>query len=175
MVGEFMKFLPITALFTMGSSLLVALVFIPVIGGVIGKKPYTTLKEEKILEEVECGNPMKVRGFTKLYAYFLKFSINHPLLILITAICTIFTSVNVYTKFGTGVSFFPNVEPDFAMVQMKSNEPLSIYERNKYIQALENDLSEFQEILNIYGKAQKTKDNVIGSAQLEMVDWDKGQ
>ena len=173
MVGEFMKFLPITAIFTMGSSLLVALVFIPVIGGVIGKKPYTTVKEERILNEIENGDPMKVRGVTKLYAYLLRFSINHPLLILVTAICTVFTSVNVYTKFGTGVSFFPNVEPDFAMVQMKSNEPLSIYERNKFVQNLENELAEFDEIKNIYGKAEKTKDNIIGSVQLEMVNWDK--
>ena len=36
-VGEFMKFLPITVIVTLGASLLMALIFIPVLGGLIGK------------------------------------------------------------------------------------------------------------------------------------------
>ena len=35
-VGEFMKYLPITVLITLLASLAMALVFIPVLGGVIG-------------------------------------------------------------------------------------------------------------------------------------------
>ena len=38
-VGEFMKFLPITVILTLTASLFMALIFIPVVGGIIGKKP----------------------------------------------------------------------------------------------------------------------------------------
>ncbi len=37
-VGEFMKFLPITVILTLTASLFMALVFIPVLGGMIGKR-----------------------------------------------------------------------------------------------------------------------------------------
>ena len=38
-VGQFMKYLPITMIIVLISSLLMALIFVPVIGGVVGKKP----------------------------------------------------------------------------------------------------------------------------------------
>lgn len=172
-VGEFMKFLPITALFTLGSSLLVSLVFIPVIGGIIGKRPTTTEAEEAELAEIESGDPMRVSGFSWLYARFVRFGVHHPFMILVAAVCTVVISLNAYGKFGAGVSFFPSIEPAFGQVQIKSNEPLSIYERNAYVAAVEKDLEQFDEIKSIYGKAQKEDNNTIGVIQLELVDWDK--
>ena len=38
-VGEFMKFLPITVILTLSASMFMALIFIPVAGGLIGKRP----------------------------------------------------------------------------------------------------------------------------------------
>ena len=38
-VGQFMKYLPITMIFVLTSSLLMALIFVPVIGSLFGKKP----------------------------------------------------------------------------------------------------------------------------------------
>ena len=44
MVGEFMKFLPITVILTLFASLFMALIFIPVVGGLIGKRQAQTAK-----------------------------------------------------------------------------------------------------------------------------------
>mgnify|MGYP000424535528 FL=1 len=57
MVGQFMKFLPITVMLTLFASLFMALIFIPVVGGLIGKRQPQTAKSKAALHASEFGDP----------------------------------------------------------------------------------------------------------------------
>jgi multidrug efflux pump len=77
-VGEFMKFLPITVILTLTASLAMALVFIPVLGGVIGRKQPQTARSRAILKAADSGDPRRVGGITGAYARLLDWSITRP-------------------------------------------------------------------------------------------------
>ena len=62
MVGEFMKFLPITVILTLFASLFMALIFIPVLGGLIGKRQPQTAAAKRSLHAAEQGDPRRIGG-----------------------------------------------------------------------------------------------------------------
>ena len=61
-IGEFMKYLPITVLLTLFASLFMALIFIPVIGGVIGKRQPQSAQAKAALHAAEIGDPRQMKG-----------------------------------------------------------------------------------------------------------------
>ena len=68
-VGQFMKYLPITMIFVLTSSLLMALIFVPVIGSLFGKKPKKNFYTKP--------------SAPKFYRSILKFSIKRPITIML--------------------------------------------------------------------------------------------
>ncbi|MBT8416485.1 MAG: efflux RND transporter permease subunit, partial [Silicimonas sp.] len=64
LVGEFMKFLPTTVLLTLFASLFMALIFIPVVGGVIGKRQPQSAQAKAALHAAELGDPREMGGAT---------------------------------------------------------------------------------------------------------------
>ena len=75
MVGEFMKYLPITVIFTLSASLFMALVFIPVVGGLIGKRQAQSATAKAALHAAELGDPREMGGFTGAYVRVLHWAI----------------------------------------------------------------------------------------------------
>ncbi|HBB85903.1 MAG TPA: MFS transporter, partial [Sulfitobacter sp.] len=125
-VGEFMKFLPITVILTLTASLFMALVFIPVVGGIIGKRPPQSAKDKATLYAAEQGDPRELTGFTGGYVKLLQFAILRPWMTLILAIAMLMGGFTAYAQFGNGITFFPDVEPDFAQVQVRARDNFSI-------------------------------------------------
>ena len=72
LIGEFMKFLPITVLLTLTASLFMALIFIPVVGGLIGKRQPQPAKAKAALHAAEFGDPREMGGFTGSYVKLLQ-------------------------------------------------------------------------------------------------------
>ena len=60
-VGEFMKYLPITVILTLSASLFMALIFIPVMGGVIGRRQPQSAHAKAALHAAEVGDPRDTR------------------------------------------------------------------------------------------------------------------
>ncbi|GIS11508.1 MAG: hypothetical protein CM15mP115_06590 [Alphaproteobacteria bacterium] len=87
-VGQFMKYLPITVMSVLIASLFMALIFIPVLGGVIGKKSV----------------PKGVISATapRSYRWTLKKAIRYPVLTMMTVIGIIVGSFSVYLVAGYG-------------------------------------------------------------------------
>ena len=71
-VGEFMKFLPITLISTLAASLLMALIFIPTLGTFIGKTRDNTTTMREII------NPDSYHGMTGIYVRILGVLLEHP-------------------------------------------------------------------------------------------------
>lgn len=177
-VGEFMKYLPITLLATLAASLLMALVFLPTLGALIGKP-------NRIATVAIGDGPLKaVTGFTGRYLAVLRAAIRRPILVLATA-AVLLVGVNItYVIFGKGIEFFPDVEPENAVLQIHARGNLSIGERDGFVREVEAIVLAMAaargEFDSIYARTVSggsgggdadTAEDVIGVIQLEFADW----
>ncbi|MFG6589940.1 efflux RND transporter permease subunit [Sulfitobacter sp. 1A12157] len=175
-VGEFMKFLPITVILTLTASLFMALVFIPVVGGIIGKRPPQSAKDKATLHAAEQGDPRDLKGFTGGYVKLLQFAILRPWMTLILAISLLMGGFTAYAQFGNGITFFPDVEPDFAQVQVRARDNFSIYEQDALVRQVEQRLFAYDEIASVYartGSSNRDSADLIGTIQVEFTEWDE--
>jgi multidrug efflux pump len=178
LVGEFMKFLPITLVATLSASLLMALVFIPTLGAFIGKAGSADPETLRNLAGSETGPVTEIGGLTGRYLRMLDRALEHPLKILMAAVVLLVGVQVVYANFGKGIEFFPEVEPEFAKIQVRARGNLSAYEKNDLMREVENrilDMREFKTVYSRVGQAEVHRDSedVIGSITLEFVDWRK--
>ena len=176
MVGEFMKFLPITVILTLFASLFMALIFIPVMGGLIGKRQPQSAQAKAALHAAELGDPRDMGGFTGAYVRILEWAILHPATTLLLAVALLLGGFGLYGQFGKGISFFPSVEPDFMQVQVRARDNFSIFERDALVRAVENRILPYDEVASIYARsvmsAGQGDEETIGTLQLELTPWD---
>ncbi|MEL6681053.1 MAG: efflux RND transporter permease subunit [Pseudomonadota bacterium] len=173
-VGEFMKFLPITVIATLVASLFMALVFIPVMGGLIGKRRAQTAQAKAQLYAAERGDPRQMTGFMGGYVRVLQLSILRPWTTLSLAVIALVGSFVAYANFGTGLTFFPEVEPEYAQVNVRAKDNFSVYEQDALVRQVEARLAGYSEIASVYARSGSSGQggDTIGSIQLELADWD---
>ncbi|TMM54546.1 efflux RND transporter permease subunit [Sulfitobacter sabulilitoris] len=176
MVGEFMKFLPITVILTLFASLFMALIFIPVMGGLIGKRQPQSAKAKAALHAAEFGDPRDIGGLTGIYVRILEWAILRPAATVLLAVALLLGGFSLYGQFGQGISFFPSVEPDFMQVQVRARDNFSIFERDALVRAVENRILGYDEIASVYARsvmsAGQGDEETIGTLQLELTPWD---
>ena len=166
MVGEFMKFLPITVIIALTASLAMALVFIPVLGG-------TITRHRKGAVEIAEGS------VTQGYVNLLDRLLHNPGKTLIAALLAIIAAYIAYIQFGKGVEFFPDVEPEFALIQVHARGDLSVHEKDAIVRQVEQRVLDMEELQSVYGRSfnsasgQNMAEDVIGIIQLEFIDWDQ--
>ena len=173
-VGEFMKFLPITVIFTLAASLFMALVFIPVVGGLIGRRAAQTAKAKAQLYAAERGDPRKMTGFMGGYVRVLEWSILRPWTTLSLAVIALVGSFAAYSSLGSGLTFFPEVEPEYAQVSVRAKDNFSVFEQDALVRQVEARLEVYDEIASVYARSGGSGQgsDTIGSIQLELAEWD---
>ena len=253
LAGEFMKYLPITLICVLASSLFMALLFVPVLGTIINtiarvflqfvipallslivfnilsiltsyvdtngleilltaikyllslalfiftfikiipsvykicesinKKQENISESSKILSSESEVSVLTLKGFIGFYVRLINFLLNHPSKVIISAL-TILVTVNfTYTKIGSGIEFFPEVEPELAKIVVYARGNLSAKEKRDYVSRVENIILKIQsknnEFKNIYALSGNISDqseaseDFIGSISLEYNDWNK--
>ena len=179
-VGEFMKYLPMTLLITLSGSLLMALVFVPTLGAHVGAPGGGGEEVAKGLAGAgdEHGDMSAVGGTTGAYLVVLRHALQHPGKILIAAAVLLGVVQMTYAQFGRGVEFFPEVEPEFAKLQVRARGNLSINEQDGLIREVEARILDMKEFGSIYGRTgdseqSEESEDIIGTITLEFVDWDK--
>ena len=178
MMGEFMKYLPVTVLCTLIASLFMALLFIPVLGGVIGSKTVKDTSSIEAIRVAENGNLADVKGATGQYLRFLEKLLHHPGKVLFAALVFLGLSFTAFGMFGKGVEFFPDIDPDFIQVQVQARGDLSVYERDNLVKRVENLLLDMDVFKAVYSRTlggantqQDMPSDVIGVIQLEFINW----
>jgi multidrug efflux pump len=175
-VGEFMKYLPVTVFFTLTASLAMALVFVPVIGGLIGRARPQSPAAAAQLAAAETGDPRTMRGPAGAYVWLLEAAVRRPATVLLLVAALLIGAFGSYARFGAGVAFFPEVEPDFAQVQLRSRDDLSVHERDAILREAEELLAGFDEIRSVYARsfaASGGDEELIGAVLVEFIRWDR--
>lgn len=174
--GEFMKYLPLTLLFTLSASLIMALIVVPTIGALIGKQSIQNLKTLDMVKAAEAGRFDELSGFTGGYIRVLNSALHHPLKILGAAIAALVFSFIIYGKLGHGVEFFPDVDVDVGLVDVRARGNLSIEESEALVQQVEARIFDMAEIESIYTATfvrppNEAAADVVGRIQIELVNW----
>lgn len=167
--GEFMKYLPLTLIATLFASLLMALLFVPVLGGLIGKPQYVSASNQSRMVALHNGDFSQATGITKLYYHTLSIAIQHPLKILLSAILLSIAVGFSYAKAGLGAEFFPEVDPPFFNVKVRSHGDLSIQEKDVIMRDIEQMMLGHEEFDSVYTRTGG--DDQIGLISITPVDW----
>lgn len=175
--GQFMRYMPITLIGVLASSLAMALIFVPVLGSLIGKADKDAAEPHEGTSIDEDGHIKKATGFTGLYAQTLDKVLRFPGLTLIGAFIVLIVAQVSYATFGKGVEFFPDIEPQYAVALVHARGNLSVYEQLELVKDFEETLYDIDGIKLLYteaGKQQSSNDlaeDVIGKITIEMHEW----
>ena len=176
-VGEFMKFLPITLIVTLTGSLLMALIFVPTLGARVGKAGSSDSKALAMLAAAETGDVRSLPGFTGRYARMLHALVRRPIYVVIAAVGVLFGVQALYWSYGNGVEFFPHVEPEQLLVHVHARGNLSTLEKDNLMREVEREVLKVDGIKTVYsrtgsvGEGDETAEDVIGTIFVEPADW----
>lgn len=167
--GEFMGYMPLTLIATLSASLAMALLFVPVLGSMMGRPLPLTAEQQARTYALEQGDFSQARGITRAYISTLSVAIKHPVKILLTAILVAGGVFFAYGKSGLGSEFFPDVDPPFFNIKVRSHGDLSIFEKDALMKEVEQRVMGMDEIESVYTKTGGQDE--IGIIQMKPVDW----
>lgn len=160
-IGDFMKYMPITLIVTLSASMLYALVFAPTLGALFAKAP-------EHHEENRDG----------WYMALVKQAVRFPVTVLVLTAVLLTGIVFAYSKYGAGVEFFPSVEPDYGLLYVHARGNLSLDEMDTATKIAEDRLLGWPGVKSVYTRVGKTQgggqdvpEDVVGVIQYEFIDW----
>ena len=126
--GKFMRYLPVTVFFVLTGSLLYALIFGPTLGSLFGRPSARDERSRRTLVQLEEGDPLRLPGFTGVYARVLAFTCRHAGLTVLATLLVLVGSFMAYGQYGRGMTFFSDTDPSFARVAVRARGNLSAAE-----------------------------------------------
>jgi multidrug efflux pump len=174
-IGKFMSYLPIMVIITLIASLITAMVFLPVLGGVLARKRVSE-KEKAAAQSLSVhGNfdPKTVPGFTGGYVRFLNAIIRRPIIVVAVGLASIVGIFMYYGENPTGMEAFPNIEPEYATVAVTGRGNYSPIEIRDMLIEVEKEILKVEGIEDVVmnfgstGAVTDTPPDTIGNFQLE--------
>lgn len=181
-VGQFMQYMPITLIAVLGSSLFVALIFVPVLGSAFGKRKPGQVKggQDTALAKASSQQDLhEIKGFTGFYVSVLSSALKMPVIVLLATVLVLVGVQVTYGVFGKGVEFFPEIEPRAASVLIHARGNLSVYDQDNLVKQVEDRILDIDGVRVFYTEAGKQDqqgnddiaEDVIGKITLEFDDW----
>lgn len=130
--GDFMKSLPVTVVFTLLASLVIALTVSPLL-----LTKFIKIKQGQIPKEQPLQRKLK-KFITGPYRKLLNYSLNHTRQIITVSILVFISALFVFSRF-VGVSFFPKAEKPQFMIQVMAPQGSNIDETKRaadYVQSI---------------------------------------
>jgi len=179
MVGKMMFYMPVTLMAVLAASIVMALLYVPVMGSIFGKADaHAATGERRNLAIAETGDLEDLTGPTARYYRFLKRALTRPGWIAGSILALTFGIFMLFGKFNPGLEFFPKVDPPFLTVEVRARGDLSATEKDSMVRAVEARLLGMPDVKFHYAKTGATggataqnESDQIGSVQLILVNW----
>jgi multidrug efflux pump len=159
-----MKYLPITLIATLSASLAVALFFTPTLGALLGRAAPVP-HDDRVADD---GPYMRT----------VRWAVHRPVATLGLSLALLVAVTVAYAKFGRGVEFFPDVEPDFGQVIVHGRGNLSMAEKDRLVAEVEKRVVSHKELETVYARVgeqprglQELTEDTIGVIQFEFANW----
>jgi multidrug efflux pump subunit AcrB len=129
-MGDFMKYMPITLSIGLMASLFVALVFNPVIcSSWAGRGPKPRQHDH---------------WFIRGYRRFQKLGLDNPGMTLFLSVCLLIGVGMLYGKAGHGTQFFPDSDPERAVISVRTPQGTNIHETDRIVRLIEDRVKPYQ-------------------------------
>ncbi|MBK6876455.1 MAG: efflux RND transporter permease subunit [Ignavibacteria bacterium] len=151
-VGEFMKYLPITLIICLFSSLFVALVINPVLASqfIDFKKDRDKLEKKNkwynFITRFHLWFDNLFARVVKAYEKTIRFCLRHRKLTILGTVAFLILVFFLYGKFNNGVEFFPSVEPRQAYINLNMPVGTNLDKSNEVSKVIEEKLPAFKDI-----------------------------
>ena len=128
-MGEFMKYLPITLIIVLSASLFVALVINPVLCAAF-------LKPGKKAERKKEDESLTIRTYRRI----LEVALDHRLLVVFSSFILLSGIIVAYVFMGNGVELFPNTDPNRANIQIQAPPGTNLDTTDALVRTVESDV-----------------------------------
>jgi multidrug efflux pump len=188
MPGQFMGHLPITLIFVLSASMIAALLFLPVIGGALGRaaagigralRPAgaTLGLSGRRAPPVDAGR--RRTAFGRLMSLIVRNPVG-PLVSIGLALAAVGGVIGYFAEHNNGVDFFVDIEPQRGIVYVRARGNLSLAEKDRLVRAVESRVLGVEGVRAVFAFAgsggldtsggEGPKD-AIGQLQLELESW----
>jgi multidrug efflux pump len=185
MPGQFMGQLPITLIFVLSASLIVALIYLPILGGVVGRlsRIIDQVRSRVLNKSIAPPRPPEMyrrRLFGRIVGSIVLNPVG-PFVALGVAMAVIIGIFSYFGAHSTGVEFFVKTDPERAIVYVRARGNLSLAERDRMVRATEQAVIAVPGVAAVFafsgggGLANKTGQegppDAVGQVQLELAPW----
>lgn len=129
-MGDFMKYLPITLSVGLMASLFVALIFNPVISSMSASRPPKARDHD--------------HWFIRGYRRFQKLGLDNPGMTLFLCVCLLIGVGMLYGKAGLGTQFFPDSDPERAVISVRTPQGTNIRETDRIVRLIEERIKPYR-------------------------------
>lgn len=172
-VGQFMKYMPITLIAVLTASILMALIFLPALTQIMSDW------SPKIRAQNEEQADFLSGSIRDWYMKHLERFLDQPKRIIGLAVLLLILIKMMHGFFGRGVEFFPDVEPEAAQIIVHARGALSIWEKEIIVKDIEHKIADMKEFKSVYtrvGEQSQTSgksytEDTMATLTLEFVDW----
>ena len=153
--GKFMSYFPRTMIYVLTASMLMALIFLPTLGAVIGFKPKKNENSNAALLAGADGDPSKLTGFTGLYVKFIRQLIRVPLLVMLALAVLGFVIRAAFLSSVAGpppkpIEFFTQTPSDQIFVLARTRGNTTPEQSLAIAKQLENRIVQVDGVASIY-------------------------
>jgi multidrug efflux pump len=164
-VGEFMKYLPITLILTLAGSLVMAFTVIPVVGAYIGgPNPAPAAWENSV---------------TRWYLKLLGTAIARPMRSLVIGSGVFFGGAVIYFALGYGTQFFPSIDAERADIVVRAKGDFSVEEKDRIVAQVEERIIGTPGVKTVYARSGNLgsrrgggAQDVVGRIFIEFEKWE---
>ena len=125
-VGEFMKFLPITLVAVLSASLLMALIFVPTLGSLFGSVGGSSTSASLSPKFDTASEQEDISAFSRSYKRILEKALNNPgKVMIVRAVFMLVGSIYLFRS-RTRLQFFPDIEPETANIYVRARGNMQV-------------------------------------------------
>ena len=148
----------------------------PTLGGVFGRRAPDSAHRAESLAAAESGDLDEIRGGARIYLSVMRRTIAHPGKVVLLAAALLVGVYAAYSQFGKGLEFFPEIEPQNAVLHIRARGDLSVDERDLLVREVERRILDMGEFATIYARSgtqfrTEVSEDTVGIIQLEFIDW----
>lgn len=189
MPGQFMELLPITLIFVLSASLIVALIFLPVIGAALARifsalgRPFGAAQRALGLARRPKPAPVEYGYRRTWFGKVIRLIVANPVgpfVAIGAAVALMVGAVVLFQQHGRGVEFFVKTEPERAMVHVRARGNLSLAEKDRLVRMVEETVLGVDGVASVFAFAGKgglqqqggdAPSDAVGQVQLELKPW----
>jgi multidrug efflux pump len=178
-IGKMMMYMPITLVAVLAASIVMALLYVPVMGAAFGGSAASHDHEARHnLAIAESGDLEQLTGLAGRYYRFLKSALRHPGRVALS-VCGLLLAIFVlFGLFSPGIDMMPRTDPPYISVDVRARGDLSAQEKDALVRAAEARLLGMPDVKYHYAKTGASgggtaagQTDQVGTIQLILVHW----